>query len=103
MKALPSSLCVLFLAIIWSGHVISFRSPLGRAGVRLRQSKSFAIPPSCEAVGCRGTRVDHEKVNINTTIFCNVELNLSNLEAVGFDMDHTLIQVPSAPATAPLC
>jgi hypothetical protein len=31
--------------------------------------------------------------NFNTTIFCNVELNCANLEAVGFDMDFTLAQV----------
>ncbi len=29
----------------------------------------------------------------NTTIFCNVELNCANLEAIGFDMDFTLAQV----------
>lgn len=32
----------------------------------------------------------------NTTIFCNVELNCANLEAVGFDMDFTLAQVRDA-------
>lgn len=29
----------------------------------------------------------------NSTIFCNVELNCANLEAIGFDMDFTLAQV----------
>lgn len=30
---------------------------------------------------------------INTEVFCNVELDLSSLEAIGFDMDFTLAQV----------
>lgn len=30
---------------------------------------------------------------INSTVFCNVELNCGQLEAVGFDMDYTLAQV----------
>ena len=34
-------------------------------------------------------RIDH----LNTTTFCNVELNCANLEAIGFDMDYTLAQV----------
>jgi len=35
----------------------------------------------------------HTSENLNSTIFCNVELNCANLEAVGFDMDYTLAQV----------
>jgi hypothetical protein len=31
--------------------------------------------------------------NLNQSIFCNVELNATNLQAVGFDMDFTLAQV----------
>eukprot|EP01039_Chlorochromonas_danica_P007712 gene7712-8519_t len=33
-----------------------------------------------------------EEANLKNHIFCNVELNLTNLEAVGFDMDFTLAQ-----------
>lgn len=33
------------------------------------------------------------KSGMNSQIFCNVELNANNLEAVGFDMDFTLAQV----------
>ena len=35
--------------------------------------------------------------HINTSIFCNVELNGANLQAVGFDMDFTLAQVSKSP------
>lgn len=34
--------------------------------------------------------------HINTSIFCNVELNGANLQAVGFDMDFTLAQYTEA-------
>ena len=32
-------------------------------------------------------------VDLHSQIFCNVELNADYIEAVGFDMDFTLIQV----------
>jgi hypothetical protein len=32
---------------------------------------------------------------LNNSVFCNVELNGANLQAVGFDMDFTLAQVRS--------
>ena len=38
-------------------------------------------------------RAEDEEANIDHRIFCNVELNLASLEAVGFDMDFTLAQV----------
>ena len=28
--------------------------------------------------------------NLTSQVFCNVELNCANLDAVGFDMDYTL-------------
>lgn len=34
-----------------------------------------------------------QHLELNQQIFCNVELNGENLEAVGFDMDFTLAQV----------
>ena len=33
------------------------------------------------------------KNNLDTEIYCNVELNTDYIEAVGFDMDFTLAQV----------
>lgn len=33
--------------------------------------------------------------HLNNSVFCNVELNGANLQAVGFDMDFTLAQVRS--------
>lgn len=39
------------------------------------------------------------KKDITRNIFCNVELNCANLEAVGFDMDFTLAQVPYLPSS----
>lgn len=33
------------------------------------------------------------KRDMSRSIFCNVELNCANVEAVGFDMDFTLAQV----------
>ena len=33
------------------------------------------------------------EIDIKKQIFCNVELNCNTIEAVGFDMDYTLIQV----------
>lgn len=42
-----------------------------------------------------------QHLDLSQQIFCNVELNGENLEAVGFDMDFTLAQVRcSAGATA---
>lgn len=32
-------------------------------------------------------------LDIKTQIFCNVEINLKNIEAVGFDLDNTLAKV----------
>ena len=32
-------------------------------------------------------------INLDTQIYCNVELNTDYIEAVGFDMDFTLAQV----------
>ena len=36
-----------------------------------------------------------QHLDLSQQIFCNVELNGDNLEAVGFDMDFTLAQVES--------
>ena len=36
------------------------------------------------------------QTNLRTQIFCNIELNSENLEAVGFDMDFTLAQYNEA-------
>jgi DNA mismatch repair ATPase MutL len=42
-----------------------------------------------------------QHLDLSQQIFCNVELNGENLEAVGFDMDFTLAQVRCKPgATA---
>jgi len=34
-----------------------------------------------------------DDINLDTQIYCNVELNTDYIEAVGFDMDFTLAQV----------
>lgn len=36
---------------------------------------------------------DIAPADLTRNVFCNVELNCANLEAVGFDMDFTLAQV----------
>jgi hypothetical protein len=33
-----------------------------------------------------------EDIDITRNVFCNVELNCTNIEAIGFDMDFTLAQ-----------
>lgn len=38
-----------------------------------------------------------QHLDLSQQIFCNVELNGENLEAVGFDMDFTLAQVKTCP------
>jgi hypothetical protein len=43
----------------------------------------------------QSTSISNGNVDPNTHIYCNVELNLASLEAVGFDMDFTLAQVSS--------
>ena len=39
---------------------------------------------------------DSREQNLRTQIFCNIELNCENLEAIGFDMDFTLAQYNEA-------
>lgn len=38
-----------------------------------------------------------QHLDLSQQIFCNVELNGENLEAVGFDMDFTLAQARCSP------
>lgn len=63
---------------------------------RSQSSSSFSSSFPTTAIGTDFEAPTYKYVggpHINTSIFCNVELNGANLQAVGFDMDFTLAQV----------
>ena len=75
--------CLFGAVLLCSNLVVSFNPSAAR-----RSAYQFA----------RGTALQSgllvpQHLDLSQQIFCNVELNGENLEAVGFDMDFTLAQV----------
>lgn len=70
--------------IFMSGYVVKSFNPMPKARLAYQLSKGIAL---------QSQLLVPQHLDLNQQIFCNVELNGENLEAVGFDMDFTLAQV----------
>lgn len=96
MCAMLSSI-VLAVFIVCLGVNVAFR--VRSSGRKVFTSARTSLPAiggneySLDELGPIESIGDKDNNTINTRIFCNVELDLSSLEAIGFDMDFTLAQV----------
>jgi hypothetical protein len=75
------------LAALFSGRAIAFKPSFQRI------VKPPRIPVCRAQIPSSHVSLDLGLTDLSQQIYCNVELNGANLEAVGFDMDYTLAQV----------
>lgn len=85
---MPGVRSVLFPALIVKCAIVAslLASILAFNGGRASYNRFRSIPLQSELLV-------PQHLDLSQQIFCNVELNGDNLEAVGFDMDFTLAQV----------
>ena len=86
------------LALACSVVVTGFHLPLTRLGrtsyahTGNRATRSNRISRMYTSLPHFDQHLLSNSQSLNHTVFCNVELNCVNLEAIGFDMDYTLAQ-----------
>lgn len=94
MRLKRSIVAVIFL-LWYDGLVRGYRSSLLKNSYlrRLPATKSTSVNYEEYAKQLLAEQSTEQSMDAARSVFCNVELNCANIEAVGFDMDFTLAQV----------